>query len=37
MSAKPLVAIIDWIQSPQGDAESSIERSVIGDAAEVRR
>jgi phosphoglycerate dehydrogenase-like enzyme len=37
MSAKPLVAIIDWIQSPQGDAESSIECSVIGEAAEVRR
>lgn len=37
MPAKPLVAIIDWIRSPQGDPESSVERSVIGDAAEVRR
>lgn len=37
MSAKPRVAIIDWIRSPQGDPESSIERGVIGDAAEVRR
>ncbi len=36
-AAKPLVAIIDWKTSPQGDPESSIERSVIGDAAEVRR
>lgn len=34
---KPLVAIIDWIRSPQGDEESSVERGVIGDAAEVRR
>lgn len=36
-AAKPLVAIIDWKTSPQGDPESSIERSVIGDTAEVRR
>lgn len=37
MPAKPLVAIIDWIRSPQGDEDSSVERSVIGEAAEVRR
>ncbi len=37
MPPKPLVAIIDWTKSPQGDEDSSIERSVIGDAAEVKR
>lgn len=38
MSAtKPLIGIIDWAKSPLGDPESSIERSVIGDAAEVKR
>lgn len=37
MSAKPLVALIDWIRSPQGDEQSSVEREVIGEAAEVRR
>lgn len=37
MTAKPLVAIIDWIRSPQGDPASSVECGVIGDAAEVRR
>lgn len=36
-SSKPLVGIIDWASAPLGDPESSIERSVIGDAAEVRR
>ncbi len=36
-AAKPLVAIIDWSKSPQGDPESSVERAVIGDAAEVQR
>jgi phosphoglycerate dehydrogenase-like enzyme len=36
-SPKPLVAIIDWATSTQGDSESTIERGVIGDAAEVRR
>lgn len=34
---KPLVALIDWAQSPLSDSHLSIERSVIGDAAEVRR
>ncbi len=34
---KPLVGIIDWAESPLGDAESAVERGVIGDAAEVRR
>jgi phosphoglycerate dehydrogenase-like enzyme len=34
---KPIVGIIDWAKSPLGDAASSIERSVIGDAAEIRR
>lgn len=33
---KPLIAIIDWAKSPQTDAEASIERGIIGDAAEVR-
>ncbi|HRQ88056.1 MAG TPA: C-terminal binding protein [Bacteroidia bacterium] len=37
MSAKPIVAIIDWSLSPQGDPESSVEREIIGSAAEVRR
>jgi phosphoglycerate dehydrogenase-like enzyme len=36
-SKKPLVGIIDWAKSPLGDPESSAERAVIGDAAEVRR
>jgi phosphoglycerate dehydrogenase-like enzyme len=36
-SNKPLVGIIDWAKSPLGDPESSAEREVIGDAAEVRR
>lgn len=33
----PLIAIIDWATSPLGDPESAVEKSVIGDAAEVRR
>ncbi len=38
MSAnKPLVGIIDWAKSPLGDPESTLERAVIGDAAEVKR
>ncbi|MCB1203951.1 MAG: C-terminal binding protein [Verrucomicrobiae bacterium] len=37
MPAKPRVAIIDWIRSPQGDPDSSVECSVIGEAAEVSR
>ena len=36
-SRKPLVAIIDWAKSPIGDPESTAERAVIGDAADVRR
>ena len=36
-SIKPLVGIIDWAKSPLGDPHSAIEKSVIGDAAEVRR
>ncbi len=35
--AKPLVAIIDWKTSPQGDPDSSVERSVIGGAAALQR
>jgi phosphoglycerate dehydrogenase-like enzyme len=34
---KPLVALIDWAQSPLSDSKLSIERSVIGEVAEVRR
>ncbi|MFO0964007.1 MAG: C-terminal binding protein [Gemmataceae bacterium] len=33
----PLVAIIDWGASPQDESDASIERRVIGDAAQVRR
>lgn len=36
-SAKPLVAIVDWAKSPLGDPASHVEKSVIGDEAEVRR
>ncbi|MCX6858170.1 MAG: C-terminal binding protein, partial [Verrucomicrobia bacterium] len=36
-SEKPLVAIIDWAKSPLGDPSSAVEKSVIGEAAEVRR
>ena len=36
-SQKPLIGIIDWAQSPLGEPQSTAERSVIGDAAEVRR
>ncbi len=36
-SSKPLVAIIDWATSTQGDPESTVERAVIGEVAEVRR
>ena len=36
-SQKPLIAIIDWAESPLADPQSSAERAVIGDAAEVRR
>ena len=33
----PHVAIIDWRAAPQGDAESAIEKAVIGGAADVTR
>ncbi len=33
----PLIGIIDWAGAPLGDPDSSVERSVIGDSAEVRR
>ncbi len=33
----PLVGIIDWAKSPLGEPACSVERSVIGEAAEVRR
>lgn len=36
-SSKPLVAIIDWAKSPLGDPASLVEKSIIGDSAEVRR
>ncbi len=36
-SSTPLVAIIDWAASPLGDPASAVEKSIIGDAAEVRR
>jgi lactate dehydrogenase-like 2-hydroxyacid dehydrogenase len=31
------VTIIDWATSPQGDTDSSIERGIIGEHAELRR
>ena len=36
-SSLPLVAIIDWAKSPLGDPNSAVEKSVLGDAVEVRR
>lgn len=36
-SVKPLIGIIDWAKSPQGEPESAVERAVIGAVAEVRR
>ena len=33
---KPLVGIIDWAASPLGEPSASVERAVIGDAAEVK-
>jgi phosphoglycerate dehydrogenase-like enzyme len=36
-SRKPLVGIIDWATSPQGEPECRVERAVIGQAADVRR
>ena len=34
---RPIITIIDWSTSPQGDPDSTIERRIIGDAAEVKR
>jgi len=34
---KPLVGIIDWATSPQGDSECRLEKAELGDDAEVRR
>ncbi len=34
---QPHIAIIDWRTAPQGDAESAIEKSIIGNAAKVTR
>lgn len=33
----PRITIIDWATSPQGDPESTIERRIIGEHAELRR
>jgi len=33
----PHIAIIDWRTAPQGDAESTIEKALIGNAAKVTR
>jgi len=33
---KPLIAILDWAQSPLSEPGASIERGVIGDVAEVK-
>ena len=33
----PHIAIIDWRTAPQGDAESAIEKNIIGSAAKVTR
>ena len=35
--ALPHIAIIDWRTAPQGDAESEIEKTIIGSAARVTR
>ena len=34
---KPLIGIIDWATSPQGEPECRVERGVIGENAEIRR
>ncbi|MBE2286660.1 MAG: C-terminal binding protein [Prosthecobacter sp.] len=36
-SDTPHIAIIDWRTAPQGDAESAIEKNIIGSAAKVTR
>lgn len=33
----PLVAIIDWADSPLDDSDAAVERAVIGDVAQVKR
>ena len=33
----PRITIIDWATSPQGDPDSTIERRIIGERAELRR
>lgn len=35
--SQPHIAIIDWRTAPQGDAESAIEKAIIGSAANVTR
>ena len=35
--SQPHIAIIDWRTAPQGDAESAIEKNIIGSAAKVTR
>lgn len=35
--SQPHIAIIDWRTAPQGDAESAIEKAIIGNAAKVTR
>ena len=35
--SQPHIAIIDWRTAPQGDAESAIEKAIIGSAAKVTR
>lgn len=37
MPTQPHIAIIDWRTAPQGDAESRIEKDIIGDTARVTR
>jgi phosphoglycerate dehydrogenase-like enzyme len=34
--SKPLVAIIDWSNQPHGNLDTSIERNIIGDSANVQ-
>lgn len=34
---KPLIAIIDWAQSPLDDSDSDVERKIVGEHAEVKR
>lgn len=33
---KPVIGIIDWAKAPVSEASSSIEREVVGDAADIR-